>query len=122
MELLNEYDPRAMVIAACFFALTKVTNEVWWLRGVAEREVNGIMSIVPSVWWPKMEWAMRVANHKGEMDEVTWGIGDDEGQIVKPEATEYLPNVHQHIDLLAKMLRERTPYTQDDKIPVMALD
>lgn len=73
IELITEQDPRALVIAACFFALTKPVDDVWWLDGVAKREVNGILTILPQEWRPKMEWALKIANHEGVMDEKTWG-------------------------------------------------
>ena len=109
VELLDSYDPRAMVIVACFFALTKVVDEVWWLQGVARREVNGIFSILSQEWWSKMEWPLKIANHEGPMDEVTWGVGENNKEIVKAEKADEPINVHFHIDMLAKMLAEEVP-------------
>jgi hypothetical protein len=108
VELLDHRDPRALVITSCFFALTKVVDDVWWLQGIAKKEVNGICSLLPSSWWPKMEWPLRIANHEGPMDEETWGrkVEDDEG--VKIEGMVRV-DVRDHIDLLAQIMNESAP-------------
>lgn len=108
VELLDHRDPRALVIASCFFALTKAVDDVWWLQGIARREVNGIRSLLPSSWWPKMEWPLRIANHEGPMDEETWGrkVEDEDG--VKTEGT-VRGDVRDHIDLLAQIMNESAP-------------
>ncbi|CAG8971067.1 hypothetical protein HYALB_00009667 [Hymenoscyphus albidus] len=83
IEMVTDQDPRSLVIVACFFALTKPVDDVWWLQGVAKREVNGIMTILPPEWRPKMEWALKIANHEGTMDEKTWGTSlHPEGTMV----------------------------------------
>lgn len=73
VELIEEHDPRALVIIACFFAMTAVVDNIWWLEGIAKRECEGILSLLPRSWWAKMEWPLRIASHKGHMDEKTWG-------------------------------------------------
>lgn len=105
VDLMGQHDPRALVITACFFALTKMVDQVWWLQGIAKREVNGIFSILPPEWWPKMEWPLRIANHEGPMDEETWGSSLDELIDIKKEEN----NVHEHIDLLAQIMQESNP-------------
>ncbi|ESZ91740.1 hypothetical protein SBOR_7891 [Sclerotinia borealis F-4128] len=47
---LNENNNRALVILAHFFALCKAADDVWWMRGIAEREVFGIQSVLPESW------------------------------------------------------------------------
>lgn len=37
VELLGQHDPRALVIASCFFALTKAVDDAWWLQGIAKK-------------------------------------------------------------------------------------
>jgi hypothetical protein len=113
VELLCQHDPLAMVIAACFFALTKVVDNVWWLEGVAKREVNGILSLMPSEWWEKMEWPTRIANHEGPMDEATWGF-DIFVNGLKLEEEEGPNNVHTHIDLLAQIMQINAPQPGPD--------
>ncbi|KAK0655750.1 hypothetical protein B0T16DRAFT_397638 [Cercophora newfieldiana] len=70
IELLEERQPRALAILACFFALLKSMDSVWWLQGMARREVLGVVSLFNSDffgpdayrdWWPHLEWAMRIA-------------------------------------------------------------
>lgn len=105
VDLIGQHDPRALVITACFFAMTKMVDEVWWLQGIAKREVNGICSLLPPSWWPKMEWALKIANFDGEIDEVTWGTSLSElRSLIKEEN-----NVHEHIDLLAQIMNDNCP-------------
>jgi hypothetical protein len=113
VELLGQQDPLAMVIAACFFALTKVVDDIWWLDGVAKREVNGILTLMPSEWWEKMEWPVRIANHEGQMDEATWGY-DIFVDGLKMEEEEGPNNVHTHIDLLAQIMQMNAPQPGPD--------
>ncbi|KAL1836060.1 hypothetical protein VTJ49DRAFT_5622 [Mycothermus thermophilus] len=70
IELLEERRPRALAILACFFALLKSMDSIWWLHGMARREVLGVVSLFNSdyfgpdayrTWWPHLEWAMRIA-------------------------------------------------------------
>lgn len=70
VQLVEERRPRALAILASFFALLKVLEHVWWLQGMARREVLGIVSLFNSdyfgpdlerKWWPHLEWAVRVA-------------------------------------------------------------
>ncbi len=109
VELLASCEPRAIMIVACFFALTKVVDEVWWLDGVAQREINGLLSILPRKWWGKIQWAMEIARHQGPMDEVTWGVGGNKEEVMKPENADEAVNVHLHIDILANMLAAGVP-------------
>jgi len=69
VQLLEEQKPRALVILACFFALLKPLDTVWWLQGMARREVLGVVSLFDSdlsqaeiecQWRPHLEWAVRV--------------------------------------------------------------
>ncbi|KAF9876509.1 C6 zinc finger protein [Colletotrichum karsti] len=67
IELLEERRPRALIILACFFALLKgYESAVWWLQGVARREVMGIVSQfeATSPWWAHLEWPVKIALYK----------------------------------------------------------
>jgi hypothetical protein len=75
IELLEERQPRALAILACFFALLKSMDSIWWLQGMARREVLGVVSLFNSDffgpeayrdWWPHLEWAMRIALYEHE--------------------------------------------------------
>jgi hypothetical protein len=93
-----------MVIVSCFFALTKRVDDVWWLQGVAKREVNGIFSLLPSDWWDKMEWPLMIANHEGPVDDIMLGIPVNDIKVEEETST-----VHDHIDILAQLLGEGIP-------------
>ncbi|KAM3068390.1 transcription factor [Clarireedia jacksonii] len=56
---LRENNPRALVILAHFFSLCKAVDDVWWMRGIAEREVFGIQSILPEQWQWAMAWPLQ---------------------------------------------------------------
>jgi hypothetical protein len=57
---LDQGRPRALVILAHHFAMAKAAEEHWWMRGVADREVIGIQSVVPADWRWAMEWPLSV--------------------------------------------------------------
>lgn len=85
IELLQEGRPRALAILACFFALLKSLDSVWWLHGMARREVLGVISLFNSdffgadayrEWWPHLEWATRIALYNddhGAIPPDIWG-------------------------------------------------
>jgi hypothetical protein len=104
IDLVDQHDPRAMVIVACFFALTKRVDDVWWLQGVAKREVNGIFGLLPPDWWDKMEWPLMIANHEGPVDDTMLGIPASDIKIEDETSS-----VHDHIDILAQLLSEGIP-------------
>jgi hypothetical protein len=104
VELIAQQDPRALVIIACFFAMTKAVDDVWWLEGVANREVTGIFSLLPEEWWGKMEWPLRISNHVGKMDDLTWGVkwSEPEHQVKEDGG-----DVRAHIDMLAQLMNDQ---------------
>ncbi|KAL1870302.1 hypothetical protein VTK73DRAFT_2677 [Phialemonium thermophilum] len=78
VALLEERRPRALAVLACFFALLKSVDGVWWLQGMARREVLGVVGLFAAGgalggeragrpedlyrrWWPHLEWAARIA-------------------------------------------------------------
>lgn len=101
VELIGQHDPRTLVIISCFFAMTKVVDNVWWLHGLAKREVMGILSMLPHEWWGKMEWPIMIANHEGPMTDDVWGIS------CAPEIKE--EGITSHMDLLAEIMNQSTP-------------
>ncbi|KAH8593617.1 hypothetical protein B0O99DRAFT_206887 [Bisporella sp. PMI_857] len=105
VELIAQQDPRTLVIISCFFAMTKVVDDVWWLHGVAKREVNGIFNLLSEEWWGKMEWPIRIANHEGEMDDILWGGVSS----IKDEPGEEEERINIHIDLLAERMNNAAP-------------
>ncbi|KAI0394731.1 hypothetical protein F5Y17DRAFT_240114 [Xylariaceae sp. FL0594] len=66
VELLEAKRPRALAILASYFALLKCLDDVWWLKGVARREIMGIVSLFDpddEEWWPRLQWPLRIALH-----------------------------------------------------------
>ncbi|RDW89190.1 hypothetical protein BP6252_01222 [Coleophoma cylindrospora] len=58
IDRVKEHNPRALVILAHYFSLIKAADGVWWMRGISEREVFGIQSILPEVWQWAMSWPL----------------------------------------------------------------
>lgn len=93
VELLEVRQPRALAILACFFALLKSLDNVWWLQGMARREVLGVVSLFnsdyfdPAVerrWWPHLEWAVLVALYEAGSTG-TGNSGGDGPSFIPPE-------------------------------------
>jgi len=59
ISLLETSDPRVLVITAHFFGLIPLVDEIWWLQGMAEREILGLLTIVPEDWIWAMEWPLK---------------------------------------------------------------
>ena len=113
VDLIGQLDPRALVIIACFFAMTKVVDEAWWLQGVAKREVMGLSELLPLEWVGKMDWPMRIASSEGPMDEETWGGCWHADGAPKPEEG-FNGDVSSHIDILAQIMNESAPPAPPD--------
>ena len=62
VELLEQLNPIAMLILARYFAVSKVRDDLWWVRGLAEREVLGITGILPSEWRTFMDFPLKLMN------------------------------------------------------------
>ena len=56
---LKERNHRALTILAYYFSLAKAVDNVWWMRGIAEREVLGIQSLLPEHWQWAMTWPLQ---------------------------------------------------------------
>jgi hypothetical protein len=104
VALIELHDPRALVIIACFFAMTVVVDDVWWLQGVAKREVTGIFGLLPPEWWDKMQWAVAVANHEGPFDENVWGVSSPVSENDMERG-----KIGVHIDMLTQLMNEAVP-------------
>ncbi|CAL5867399.1 uncharacterized protein PFLUO_LOCUS1618 [Penicillium psychrofluorescens] len=59
-QLASERRPRALVILAYLFAMVKISEDMWWLKGTPNREVYGIDSIVPIEWKWAMSWPLQL--------------------------------------------------------------
>lgn len=60
IELLEDRDPRAMVIIGWYLALLAVVSNPGILMPVAKREYRIVIQQLPPEWLPKMEWATHV--------------------------------------------------------------
>ncbi|KAJ5183504.1 hypothetical protein N7492_001120 [Penicillium capsulatum] len=60
LDFIAEKRPRALAILAYHFAIAKRVEDVWWLRGIPEREVRGISSIMPPEWKWTMVWPLNL--------------------------------------------------------------
>lgn len=63
VELLKQHDPRAMIVLGYYFAVLKMADDVWYLRGRAEWEIKGITDKLPEAWKPYMAWPLKVLNN-----------------------------------------------------------
>ncbi|RAK78970.1 Zn(II)2Cys6 transcription factor [Aspergillus fijiensis CBS 313.89] len=70
--LVADRRPRALVMLAYLFALAKGAEEVWWLKGIPEREVRGIYGVLPVRWKGAMRWAVEYVTGGG-----SWGLGEE---------------------------------------------
>lgn len=107
VTLIGQHDPRALVIIACFFAMTKVVDEVWWLYGIARREVNGIYKLLPEQWLENMDWPMRIANHEGPINDEIWGVTVWDGELDEFKGSG--EEITSHIDMLADLMNSNAP-------------
>jgi hypothetical protein len=62
--LVQEERPRALAILAYLFALGKKIDDTWWLRGIPEREVRGINSIMLPEWKWIMVWPLNIISEE----------------------------------------------------------
>ncbi|KAK0731556.1 hypothetical protein B0H67DRAFT_506072 [Lasiosphaeris hirsuta] len=124
IELLEERQPRALAILACFFALLKSMDGVWWLQGMARREVLGVVSLFNSDffgpdayarWWPHLEWAMRIALYEdgsgggsgGVIPAEVWGadwFAEEEALAAEGVSHGGTDSYFRHIEMLSQMV------------------
>src|SRR5690606_33912181 len=102
IELVELKRPRALAIIACFFALLKRLDNVWWLHDVAKREVMGLVGLFESgsEWWRHLEWPVRIALRDGTtIPPEVWGADWNQ--------TEHKTDGHgfvNHIELVAELM------------------
>lgn len=60
IELVTESRPRALVVLAYYFAIMAKRKDVWYVGDTGNREVRGIMSILPEKWRHWMQWPLQV--------------------------------------------------------------
>ncbi|KAI0449967.1 hypothetical protein F5B21DRAFT_450536 [Xylaria acuta] len=103
IELLEARRPRALAILASYFALLKCLDDVWWLKGVARREIMGIVSLFDpddEEWWPRLQWPLRIALHENsKIPPQVWG----RDWAVQTANTSQNGGFVSHIELLSDM-------------------
>ncbi|TQV95744.1 hypothetical protein V2A60_000921 [Cordyceps javanica] len=105
VQLVEAKRPRALAIVACFFALLKRMDNVWWLGDVSRREVMGLVSLFEpgSGWWRHLEWPVRIALWDGDANAIpaaVWGAECEEEPTGEYGLVETMKN---HVELLARM-------------------
>ncbi|EXL39539.1 hypothetical protein FOCG_17851 [Fusarium oxysporum f. sp. radicis-lycopersici 26381] len=108
VDLVDARRPRALVILACFFALLKRMDNVWWLQDVARREVTGLVSLLEpgSKWWRHLEWPIRIALLDG--DSIPQDIWGTELEEQAPERNSVVGSITQHGEMFAEVLHQHT--------------
>jgi hypothetical protein len=59
VALVGQRRPRALAILAHHFAMFKRVDDNCWFRDLADRDVNGIQSIIPDQWQWAMVWPVQ---------------------------------------------------------------
>ena len=63
IRFLEEGRPRALVILAHYFA-TAVKLDNWIMGDTAQREIRGILAVLPVEWHVLMRWPLEVVESK----------------------------------------------------------
>jgi hypothetical protein len=58
IKLVEDQQPRALVVLAHFFALIARFRDCWWLRDTGKREIHGIQTVLPDEWQDLMSWPL----------------------------------------------------------------
>lgn len=111
VEVVEERRPRALAILACFFALLKRMENVWWLDDVSRREVMGLVGLFESgsPWWRHLEWPIRIAlRDEGAIPPDVWGVDCKKEAEAKQGFSESMVS---HIELFSKFTSNRPTAT-----------
>ncbi|CAK7264954.1 hypothetical protein SEPCBS119000_001256 [Sporothrix epigloea] len=50
VDIARERRPRALVILAHYLAFVKLCNRLWWMRGIADKEIRDILNVLEESW------------------------------------------------------------------------
>ncbi|RDW59797.1 hypothetical protein BP6252_12884 [Coleophoma cylindrospora] len=68
--LVEQQQPRALVILAYYFGILSMFSDVWWFGKSGEREVEAIKTVLPLEWQDLMAWPLDIV-HNGQQYLVT---------------------------------------------------
>lgn len=106
IELMEAKRPRALAILACFFALLKRMDDVWWLQDASRREVMGLVSMFErgSQWWSHLEWPIRIALWDGgPIPTDVWGT---EWDMNTERDDGFVDTMISHIELMSELVTQ----------------
>ena len=72
IELVRAHEPRALVVMAHYYALTKGMKNIWWIKDLAYREVMEILSMLPERWKSMIQWPLELTG----LWEMGWMAGE----------------------------------------------
>lgn len=58
IKLVEEGQPRALVVLAHYFAVLAEFEDIWWIGSAGRREVLGIQTAIPTEWHEAMRWPL----------------------------------------------------------------
>jgi hypothetical protein len=67
IELVEEGQPRALVVLAHYFSFLARLRDVWWVGDTGRREIRAIQTLLDSPWVEQLKWPL------DQMEEV-WDI------------------------------------------------
>ena len=56
IDLIEQRRPRALAILAYYCSTLRAIDDTWIFRGMAEREVKGLQTILPAEWQWSLQW------------------------------------------------------------------
>lgn len=71
IQLVSEKRPRALAILARLFAIGKTVENIWWLRGIPEKEIIGINGNMPVSWKWTMDWPLSLVSKVSPAEHTT---------------------------------------------------
>lgn len=116
VELIELKRPRALVILACFFALLKRAQHLWWIDGVPRREIMGVVSLFESgsPWWPHLDWPLKIALYEGAIiPPEVWGFDWVAETNRAAHGYNQQTTFVEHIEVVAQMLSQPDPLPCD---------
>ncbi|CAK7563933.1 MAG: hypothetical protein SEPTF4163_001815 [Sporothrix epigloea] len=68
VDIARERRPRALVILAHYLAFVKLCNRLWWMRGIADKEIKDILNVLDEDWMTYMRAPVAVLTTKDEIE------------------------------------------------------